>query len=507
MSPIRCICRVCRRSRDGLSAVVVSLPATLLTSCVVFDPGPLHQPVDLVPSEFRTEGESVSKLDKWWEEYAAPELNVLVDSALHANLDLAQAYARLTQARAVAAQRTAGTEPSLEGTARAGTSRARGKGPDGYDTDSYNDFSLGLVAGYELDLWGRVRAGVRSSQHAVTAAEYDLQAAGITIAAETVLRWLRLVAASSELAIVEQQLQTNREYLGLLRARQRKAMASALDVFQQEQVVAATETLLPPIKREKELAHHQLNVLLGRPPGRPVPVKASELPALPPLPDMGLPAELLENRPDLRAAWQRLEAAGWDVSQAQADRMPTIRLTGAATYQSGAFDELFDGWLQNLAASMAAPLLDGGRRKAEVNRARAVLEQQMAAYREAVLVAFREVEDGLSRERHNRDRLTALKQQLASARETLREAGDRYRSGLNDYLPVLTALEAVQRLERSVLLGRYELLVNRVNLCRAAGGKWPVEVLEHYESIGSEDNRRGSPRSAPGQANGSQGRD
>jgi outer membrane protein TolC len=184
----------------------------------------------------------------------------------------------------------------------------------------------------------------------------------------------------------------------------------------------------------------------------------------------------LSARPDIRAAMLRLEAADWSVSGARADRLPTIRLTGSAAYQAGELDSLFDNWLFNLAAGLTAPLFDGRQRSAEVERRRAVVDEALAAYCRTILNAVREVENALVDEQKLREHLLGLNAQLSAARSALDEARQRYRSGLNDYLPVLTQLVSVQNLERTIINRTADLLVARVDLFRALGGGWPQEL-------------------------------
>ncbi len=445
-----------------------------LLSCRYFDPEPRLPPSDALPALYQTPSAGPVAPGGWWPSFAVDELSRLIETALADNLGLAQAAARLRQMQALAVQSGANRSPQLVGEGSAASSRSRRLVGDSFERESSKSFALGLLASYEVDLWGRVRATANLAELEAMATAADRRTVSLTVAASVTSRWLAFVAIQMELAIVNRQLDTNRQQLELLQARQRRAMATALDVLQQQQIVAATEALLPPLERERQLAIHQLNLLLGRQPAGDLELRSTTLPELPPLPELGIPAELLVNRPDLEAAWQRLEAARWGVAAAQADRLPAIRLTGAASYQSGSLDQLFDGWARNLAASLAAPLLDGGRRRAEIDRTRAVQEQRLAYYRETALVAVKEVEDALVRERFHGQRLAALRRQYQHAEDTLQEADSRYRRGLNDYLPVLSAIEASQRLERTLLLAEYDLLANRVDLCRALGGQWPT---------------------------------
>jgi outer membrane protein, multidrug efflux system len=205
-------------------------------------------------------------------------------------------------------------------------------------------------------------------------------------------------------------------------------------------------------------------------------MEEQQLPQIEDLPPAGLPAQLLENRPDILAALARLKAADQQLVAAEAARLPAIRLTGSGGYSGGELDRLFDNWLANLAAGLTAPLLDGGRRAAEVDLSASVVEERLALYRQTVLNAVREVEDSLAREVYLREHIHWSESQLRIAAKALDEARSRYLNGLSDYLPVLTQLLSVQNLEMDLIERRRELIAARITLHRALGGSWPQKL-------------------------------
>ena len=205
------------------------------------------------------------------------------------------------------------------------------------------------------------------------------------------------------------------------------------------------------------------------------------LPEVPELPAVGLPAELLEQRPDIRASWRQVDAAGWGVAVAKADRLPAIRLTADGGYGAEELSDLFDNWAANLFAGLTAPLLDGGRRRAEVRRTQAVWEERVGKYREVVVNALREVEDGLVRSQGVEERIEILRGELRVAGETKVEAVRRYKKGVTDYLPVLQSLLSEQKLERNMLGVERDLRKERVALYRALGGDWTGSWREEIE--------------------------
>jgi NodT family efflux transporter outer membrane factor (OMF) lipoprotein len=430
---------------------------------------------DGLPDSFASVPIGTASTQDWWRDFGSSELSRLVDEAFAGNLSLAEAVARLRQAEAVVRLSEAALRPDLTGEADASVSKVRDPDVGRYTTEGY---SLGLVAGYEVDMWGRLHA-VRTAQTLNAAAmREDVVSAALALAAEITSVWLALIEWRGQASLLEEQLQTNRASLDLLELRHRKGMATALDVYQQRQIAAATEALMPQVQEQIHLLSHQLCIMLGRNPGAEFPLDTLELPRLPSFPEVGIPAVLLEQRPDVQAAFFRLGSADWQTAAARADRLPALRLTGALSYRDDEdLNQIFDNWIRNLAASLTAPLLDGGRRKAEVARAMALADERLAQYTRTVLDALREVQDAIARERFRRDYLHRLQAQLDNARATLSEAGNRYRKGLSDYLPVLTALDAVQRLERTALTARRQLLDARVALYRSLGGTWQQNSL------------------------------
>jgi len=306
----------------------------------------------------------------------------------------------------------------------------------------------------------------------------------LSLSAIVTREWLSAVAQQQAITLVQKQLELNKTTLELIELRYRKGMATALDVYQQRQIVAETESILPPLESALRTTLHELAVLLGQQPRADLGVKTADLPDVGQLPDPGLPAGLLANRPDIRAAGLRLRSADWRVAVAKADRLPALRLTGSASYGADDWDLVFDNWAATLAASVTGPIFDAGRRKAEVERTRAVVDERLAAYRESVLVAAKEVENAMFEEVTQVEFIAALERELDAARNAHKQALLRYRKGLNDYLPVLSALSQLQVLERRLVQAELTRLDLRVQLCVALGGAW---MAPQYEDIRRQD--------------------
>ena len=449
----------------------------LVASCSPFKPRTRQSPAGELPPMFSLYTAESEPANRWWEEFNDPDLNALIIEMLSDNLTLKQAWARLNQVRALAVQAGAALYPDLTGTAGASYTRQR-SGNGSRKTVSDDNYFLGGVSSYELDLWGRVRSGRKSALLEASATREDVNAAAMTLAAEVAQRWVNIIAQRMQKRLLEHQLQTNLTFLELIELRFHMAMVSVLDVYQQKQVVEDIKAEIPLVEAREQLLRHELALLLGKLPKTMLNISQEELPKPIEIPATGLPADLLSSRPDLRAAGIRLWAADWQVAAARADRLPAISLTAQARYGEADADVLFDNWLLSLAGNFTAPIFDGKRRAAEVDRSLAVVDEKVSAYRQTVLTAIKEVEDALVNETKQREHINGLEKVTATARKALKEAGNRYRKGLNDYLPVLTQLLTVQGLERELIQKQTNLLGARISLYRALGGTW-TESLTH----------------------------
>jgi NodT family efflux transporter outer membrane factor (OMF) lipoprotein len=518
----------------GKRCLALALGAALcLQACATFTP-PVRGPETVaLPADYQLYGPTMETPDRWWEAFETPALNALVDEAIAGNLTLRQSAARLTQAVAVAQQNRAalfpqvgysgGTDARLNhqdagfggvpGPSAAqriealSTLIAPGTGssatqilsdaerrlaalqtvltedPKNNQTVTTKSYGLGLTANYEVDLWGRLGALSEASLLDVTATQEDLFAAMQTVAGQVALTWLDLLQVRQTLRITQSQLETNRTTLELIELRFRKGLATALDVFQQRQAVAQTEAVIPPLEAQAQVLLHSLAVLLGKEPRAALDLGNEIFPEPRPLPEYGLPADLLARRPDVRATGLRLYAADWRVSAAQADRLPALQLSGGFGVDGDGINTVFDNWLTTLAASVTGPIFDAGQRDAAVMRTRAVVDERLNDYRLTVLTAVAEVENALVRIDRQQAFIVALRTQYETAESTHREALNRYRKGLSDYLPVLTALTNAQGLERDVIEAEHDLLVFRVQLHLALGGDWMRTAADAPEEI------------------------
>lgn len=411
--------------------------------------------------------------DRWWQLFESDELNTLVEVAFTNNLDMASAAARLRQARERMIVTGAAGRFLLNGQGGASVDKLGQTRRGAHVEQSQESTFTGLAASYELDIWGRIAFSERASELIYEATDQQLTATALLISGEISRSWLQLKSVLLEMALIQGQIETSLKALDLLKVRQRAALSAAVDVYQQESQVAALQRLLPQMAEQRDDLQIQLNILLGAPASAPLPVvvKREPLPDLSPLPECGMPADLLVNRPDVQAAWLTLQAQEWSVAARKADRLPTLTLTGTLNLEADKIADVLKNWRANLAAGLIGPILDGGRRMAEVRLAEAQADEDFIAYTAIVLQAIQEVEQAISREQNRREYLEAVENEIRLNDKTLSESTNRYRKGLMEYLNVLTALSAKQLSERRQLNAQSSLLINRMALYQALAGR------------------------------------
>jgi NodT family efflux transporter outer membrane factor (OMF) lipoprotein len=428
---------------------------------------------------FETVASPASLADlQWFELFRDDTLHGLVSTALERNFELRIAAARVLQARAAYGITRADRFPDVGVSADAIASRASRAGaarglPEGAGTDvSY--LQAGFGVGWELDVWGRLRRlneAARAQYLATEAARYGVVT---TLVADVSQTYFALRALDLELETATRTRDAAHEGLRLTEARRDSGVASGLDVRQAEQLLFTTTAQIAAIEREIAFTEHALSLLLGQAPGdvpRGQPLTAT---LAPPSIPAGLPSTLLERRPDIRQAEQELVAANAQIGAVKAEYFPRISLTGFLGVQSRALTDLLSGpaGLASAGLGASAPIFNAGRTRANVQLAEAVHREMLVNYERAVLTALREVADALAacsrtaEERAQQERLVAT---LSASAEL---ALDRYRGGLDSYLPVLDAQRNLFRGELDLARLRQRELAAVVELYRALGGGW-----------------------------------
>jgi NodT family efflux transporter outer membrane factor (OMF) lipoprotein len=454
--------------------LILWAPLLVLPGCTVHQARESYPSGVDVPSAYSYPGGEANRAGRWWESYGDPALDRTIATVLDENPTLMQAWARLEQARALARQASTYRYPEV--TAGADASRSRTSFNVGGELGERNVtsdlFSLSAAATYEVDLWGRVRSLADAAEVTAMATREDLDTIAMTLAAQVAETWFGIAEQQSQLELLDEQIEVGRTLLKLVELRFSLGQAAAVDVYQQRLQLAATESQVPLAQARFSVLRNLLAALLGLPAGKAPLELPKALPALPPLPLTGLPVDLLRERPDVRATHLRIRAADHLLGAAIADLYPALRLRVAGGFQWRDIENVFDTWVYQLAAGLLGPLYDGGRRRDEIDRRRAIMTEMLQMYRASVLSALREVEDALVLEERQKDYLVDLQGQAGLSKATLERSIFRYGSGLSDYLPVVTALLSMQNIERTELSARRQLLSYRLQLHRALGGDW-----------------------------------
>lgn len=398
----------------------------------------------------------------WWASFEDAKLNALIDKALNSNFDIMRGLARLDQADALTSQARAARLPQVDLEASVLRDWADGDTRDRLDR-------VGGALAWEVDVFNRLGSAAlaRSSERA--ARLEDLQAIRLSLSAEVTDAYFDAVEQRSALALLEQQIDVDRDLLELTELRFEAGLTASVDVLQQSSQLAETESLVPPTEALLRISENRLDVLIGQAPDAADRVNDDDrFIAIGDLPFIGVPSDLLLNRPDLRAFRNELIAADAEIGQAIAERLPRITLDGSLFYGDGSN---FTGPAGILVGSIVQPLLDWGTRKAEVERSRALYVERLAIFSQAYLQAIEDVENTLFQERKQREFLDRLERRRRFLERTVEETRDRYTNGLTDFLPVLDSLKELQRIERIIVRQERALLGFRIQLHRALGGR------------------------------------
>ncbi len=459
-----------------------------LFGCAV---GPDYQrPAVSVPAQYKEAelgvwkvsepGDQIAKGD-WWNVFGDPNLDELERQATANNQELKAAVARVSQARATAREARAEFFPNIDLDPSAERVRTSPNVANPLARSTFNDFRVPLDFSYELDVWGRVRRAFEAASDEAKASVASYETVLLTLKADVAQNYFALRAIDAERIILRDTIGLRKEALNLVQARYNGGAASELDLSRAQTELATTESeelatteseYIGLGKRRVEF-ENALAVLLGRNAPefslveRPLDLAPPEIPA-------GMPSQLLERRPDVAESERLLASQNARIGVAKAAFFPVVRLTGAAGLETGDIANLFNwqsrAW--SLGPSISLPIFEGGRNLANLKRSRAAYEESVAKYRQRLLIAFAEAEDGLSGLRILAEQDAAQARSVAAATRTADISNKRYQAGLVSYLDVVdsdrTALQT--RRDAARILG--QRLVTTVQLVKALGGGW-----------------------------------
>jgi len=434
----------------------------ILAGCQAHQINPAPEPVAEAEDTFSISSTATRPAEApWWDSFSDPKLDSLIRAALENNLTVLQALARLDQAAALTRQARAVRLPFLDLEAD-----AQKEWLDG-DAQKLTKQAGGALT-WEIDVFNRLGSAAFARQKEQAARMEDVQAVRLSLSAEVAEAYYDAVEQRNQLALLREQIDTDRELLELTELRFDAGLTSSVDVLQQSSQLAEIESLIPPSEAALRISENRLDVLTGRAPDAADQVAdRAEFARIGGLPFTGVPSDLLLNRPDLRALLNELVAADAEIARAMAERLPRITLDGSYAFVDG---PVLSGPAAFLLGSLFQPLLDWGARRAEVERNEALYVERLAVFSQAYLEAIEEVENTLYRERKQRQFLERLENRRRFLSRTVEETKFRYTNGLTDFLPVLDALKELQRLERIIVRQQRELVGFRIRLHRALGG-------------------------------------
>ena len=465
------------RSLVGFPVLLLSLSLLLLTlGCVS---APLIHNLELdgaVPDQWTAASTPIGDVGQtWWRDFRQPALNAALETALQRNYDLRAAAARVEQAQAQAKIAGANLQPQAQiglGTARRKQNFVGFPIPgDGIASSTSTNLGVSLNVTWEVDLWGRLgaRTSAAVADYQLTAA--DFHGARLSIAGQTAKAWFTTAGAYQQVRLAEQTVDSFRSSTEQVRQRFLSGIRPPLDLRLSLANLAESEALLELRREQLDRAVRQLEVLLGRYPGRDIttpenfPITPADLPA-------GLPSELIARRPDLVAAERRLAAADQRWLAARRELYPRLSLTASGGTATRALVDLVDGNFKvwSLVANLVQPIFESGRLRANVDRAESVSDEAVAMYVGTALRAYAEVESALAAEETLTERQRYLTYAAQQSRAAERLAEDRYRRGLSDYVTVLASQRRALDAESGLIDARRRGLDNRVDLYLALGG-------------------------------------
>lgn len=431
----------------------------------------------------------------WWQVYHDPQLDAYEQQLLHANQSLVAAQDRLNQARSLARVATADYFPQLSADPNAVRERGSGNRPlNGSSAPVVNGvvqpitpytqsvYTIPFSLSYEADLFGRVRKNVEAANASLQSTAADLGNVQLILTAELAADYFSLRELDAEEQVVKESIDSQRKNLQLVQNRHDGGIASGLEVAQQATVLDSTISQLSLVQQSRAQYEHAMAVLVGQP-ASTFRVLIAPLTATPPPVPLGVPSDVLERRPDIAMMEREMAYENAQVGLARAAYYPHITLSGGGGWQSTDISQLLNApslfWA--LGADALQPIFQGGRNRANLAAAHAAYDQSVANYRESVLMAFQQVEDGISNLSTLSQALSTQNAAVEDARKALAIANNRYVGGVTSYLDVITAQTTLLTSERlrTQLLGQQ--MVSSVYLVKALGGGWDGSGIKNEQ--------------------------
>jgi multidrug efflux system outer membrane protein len=486
------------RLRRGLPLACSVVVALSVAGC-----GRWGDPVDPaldIPSAYRATAITAAAefpSPDWWTGFGSPQLNALIQQARASNFDIQAAIARVRQADAQVRIAGAALLPTLNGQSSAGWEHvginAGNTGGQVFRSNAsvdIHDYSVGLSAAYQLDFWGHNLSREQSLIASAEFSRFDQRTVDLTVVTNVANNWFTALALADRLDVARHNVTSSQQTLAVIKGRMQAGTASALDVANQQALVAGEQATIPNFQSQLQQAVISLGILLGEPPERvtatPGTLTSGTLNALKlPLVAPGLPSALLQRRPDVASAEAQLIASGFDVTTARTAFFPTINLTGSAGFEAAALNALISpgGFIASLAAGLTQPLFDGGALRGALEQARGRQAELLADYRKAVVQAFTDVDTALVAWRYGTEQEALQKVAVETASQAAMIARQQMLVGTADITAVLTAEATLFTAADTLVQVRLARVQALLNLYKALGGGWQRSDAEKFPGL------------------------
>ncbi len=413
-------------------------------------------------------------LSRWWNRFGDPTLSRVISDALQTSPDMAAAVARVKESRARRDVTRASLFPSLGGSASSSYRSTRADNVGSVDVDSY---SAGLDASWEVDLFGKNRSAVAAASAGLGATEENYHSVQAALASEIAIAYISLRTTEARMEIVRRTIRTREETTQLALWRTQAGEADSLESSQAVSSLEQARAAIPSLEQTASQTRNLLSLLAGRTPGSLDGMLSAANKGVPEPPRslaVGIPADTVRQRPDVRIAGYQLLAAAANVRTADAGRYPSLNLSGSLGLNSLSTGKLFNPQTSTLglAAGITSPIFDAGRIRANIAAESAAEEQAFQTYRATVLTSLSETEDALTACRRTAERMEILGKATVAAREADLLARQRYQAGEIDFLTVLETQRTLLGLEDSLLSIRSDRTNSYIELYKALGGGW-----------------------------------
>lgn len=475
-----------KMSRTSVALISLSALVLLLAGCA--SRGTYDKPPATIPDSFRDAGaavatgagKTIAELD-WWEVYREPQLASLIRRTLERNRDLKIAAARITESRANLGVAEYGPLPAVSVGGGYTRSRVSEVGPTplpGNSGPNRRNWRATIDATYEIDFWGRLASLSDAAFNDVRALEAARETITTTLIGDVATAYFDLVTLDQQLRITEQSAATRQEFLELTQRRLQLGAGTRVDVDRAQANLTAARVPIPDLRRRITQGENLLRALSGDAPGpiERVKVSVDQLPGVPEVP-IGLPASLLERRPDVRQAEHAVYAASARLASQKAALLPSFSLTGQAGSESGLLENFLSApsRIWSIGASVLQPILNAQRNRLQVDAAAAREVQAIEQYQKVVEQSLREVADALVGRREFAEARTAQAEQLDALRDVNRIALRRYEAGVANYFEVIDAQRELLAAELALVQAQRNLLISSVQLYKALGGGWVAQ--------------------------------